>query len=90
MKWISVEDRLPEHEFCYCLAVRHHHSSPEKSSVQYAFFTKDREFARRYNKYYSRKVQGKLSVHFDIAEAGFVVTHWMPLPDPPKKEAVGQ
>lgn len=81
--WISVDDRLPEHDFCYCLAVRHYHKYPDRSSVHYAFFTKDRQYARRNNKFYSRKIQGKLSVHFDVAEAGFVVTHWMPLPEPP-------
>ena len=83
--WISVDDRLPEFEFGYCLAVRHYHSNPETKSVQYAFFTKDREYARKNADCYSRKLQGKLSVHFDISEHGFVVTHWMPLPPPPVK-----
>lgn len=83
-EWISVEERLPECDFCYCLAVRHYHANPDRSSVHYAFFTKNRQQARDNNKYYSRKIQGKLSVHFDVAEAGFVVTHWMPLPEPPE------
>ena len=82
--WIKVEDRLPE-KHCYCLVVRHYHTSPDLKHVRYAFFTKDREYARSQNKYYSRKNQGKLSVHFDVAEAGHVVTHWMPLPEPPKE-----
>ncbi len=83
-EWIRVEDRLPEKDFCYCLASRYYHNNPELKSVHYAFFTKDREYARSQKKYYSRKVQGKLSVHFDVSEAGFVVTHWMPLPEPPE------
>ncbi len=84
-QWISVEDRLPDFDFGYCLAVRHHHESPEEKSVHYSFFIKDREYARFKNEYYSRKRQGKLSVHFDCAECGFVVTHWRPLPPPPVK-----
>ncbi len=84
--WISVNDRLPDDDFTYCLAVRHHHSNPESSTVQHTFFTKDRDLARNSNDCYSREYQGKLSVHFRCAEAGFVVTHWMPLPEPPKSK----
>lgn len=83
-QWISVADRLPEGEHCHCLVVRYYHNSPELAHVCYAFFTKDREFARSQKKHYSRKIQGKLSVHFDVAEAGFIVTHWKPIPNPPQ------
>ena len=83
--WISVDERLPEFEFGYCLAVRHYHSTPDSPHTCYSFFTRDRDHARKYAKCYSRKIQGKLSVHFSVAESGFVVTHWMPLPEPPKK-----
>ena len=81
--WININDELPEFEFGYCLAVRHYHNNPELKSVQYAFFTKNREIAKSNNECYSRKIQGKNSIHFDIAEAGFIVTHWMELPKPP-------
>lgn len=84
--WISVNESLPDFDFGYCLVVRHYHTNPERKSVQYAFFTKDRDYARSNNEFYSRKIQGKLSVHFDVAEAGFVVTHWMPLPEPPTED----
>lgn len=81
-KWISVDERLPDVEHCYCLVTRHYHSSKERPSVHYSFFTKSRELARKNNQYYSRKYQGKNSVHFEAAESGFVVTHWMELPKP--------
>ena len=85
-EWISVDDRLPDADFGYFLTARHYHSNKDTYSVNLAFYIKDREHARKERKFYSRKLQGKNSVHFDSAEAGFRVTHWMPLPEPPKGE----
>lgn len=84
-EWISVDDRLPEQDFGYFLVVRHYHEDPGRKSVQMSFYIKDRSHARSERKYYSRKTQGKHSVHFDKAEAGHVITHWMPIPEPPKE-----
>lgn len=83
-EWISVDDRLPDVDFGYFLTVRYYHQDPSLKSVQQSFYIKDREYARGQRRFYSRKTQGKNSVHFDCAESGFVVSHWMPLPEPPK------
>ena len=82
-EWVSVDDRLPECNFGYFLVVRVYHDNGD-THVTHSFYTKDREFARSKMPYYSRKTQGKNSVHFDAAEPGFLITHWMPLPEPPK------
>ncbi len=81
MGWIKVSERMPENS-CYVIAVRKYHAEGSQPHVIHTFFTKDRELARKNNKYYSRKTQGKDSVHFECAEAGFIVTHWQPLPEP--------
>lgn len=83
MEWIKCSDRMPDSEYCYLLVVRKYHTEGSHPHVMHTFYTKDRELARRNNPYYSRKIQGKDSVHFECAEAGFVITHWMPLPSPP-------
>lgn len=84
--WIKVSDRLPEAEYCSVLAVRKYHTGEFESHTCYTSFIKDRGIAREENPYYSRKYQGKDSVHFKCSESGFIVTHWMPLPEPPKDE----
>lgn len=85
LKWISVDDRLPDVEFGYFLVSRRHHTGSD-SHVAYSFFIKDRDLAREGNEYYSRKYQGKNSVHFGAAESCFVITHWMPLPEAPSND----
>ncbi|VEC00242.1 Protein of uncharacterised function (DUF551) [Cedecea lapagei] len=83
MEWKKVSDGLPDVDYCYVLAVRKYHTGEHESHVCHTFFIKDRDTARRENPYYSRKFQGKDSVHFKCSESGFIVTHWMPLPPPP-------
>lgn len=85
MEWIKCSDRLPDKEYCYLLVVRKYHAENSPSHVMHTFFTKDRELARDGHPHYSRKIQGKDSVHFECAEPGFIVTHWMPLPEPPSE-----
>ena len=83
-EWIDINDELPDVAYGYFLVTRKYHDGGIPH-VCYSFYTKDRYVARSHMPYYSRKVQGKNSVHFTSAEAGFVVTHWMPLPDPAKQ-----
>lgn len=85
-EWISVNDRLPDVHSGYFLTARYYHSNKETYSVQESFYIKDRAFARKVRKGYSRKLQGKNSVHFNSCEGGFIITHWMPLPEQPKGE----
>lgn len=84
MEWTSVDEQLPECDFGYFLVVRVYHDNGEPH-VTTSFYTKDREYARSKMKYYSRKTQGKNSVHFEAAEPGFLITHWMQFPEPPAK-----
>jgi hypothetical protein len=81
-KWVSVDNRLPECDYGYFLVTRHHPNNPDLKHVMYSFYIKDRAQAREHNKFYSRKYQGKNSVHFEACEGGAVITHWMPLPQP--------
>lgn len=59
VKWISVEERLPEEEGCYLVAVKNDH---KRRYSKTAWFSRESWFARQ------------------------DVTHWMPLPEPPKEE----
>lgn len=84
-EWIKCEDKMPDMDYGYLLVVRKYHADDSKPHVMPTFFTKDREQAKEAHQYYSRKIQGKNSVHFECAEPGFIVTHWMLMPEPPKE-----
>ncbi len=64
MKWISVKNRLPEHE-------GHYLTYPFKYS-----------FASYYHKY--GRLKGKWTNDINRHEGEDYITHWMPLPEPPK------
>ena len=69
MNWIKCSDRLPEDDYCYLLVTKVVSGGDlEHTTVDKSFFIKDREQARRTNKGYSRKQQGKHSVHFSACE----------------------
>ena len=81
-KWISVDDRLPEEDGSYLVTTN---SFGDRQSVKLRWFAKDGENVDAYD------LAGQKDVWYlyDI-ECGYVpidsVTHWMPLPDPPKGE----
>ena len=81
-KWISVEDRLPEEDGSYLVTTN---SFGDRQSVKLRWFAKDGENVDAYD------LAGQKDVWYlyDI-ECGYVsiktVTHWMPLPEPPKGE----
>jgi hypothetical protein len=79
-EWISVEDRLPEKDQCYVIV------ACEGGYVDKTFYSKNREFFwLRAAGSYSRRKQGKASGYFQLShEYGYKITHWMPLPEPPK------
>ena len=85
MEWIKCSDRLPDCKYGTFLIVRKYAAEGSDSHVTTSFYVKDRNEARGLNKFYSRRLQGKTSVHFEMCESGFIVTHWMPLPKPPSK-----
>lgn len=84
MNWIDVNERLPN-DYCYVLVTKKYYDNGFPI-VGYSFFTPDREIAKKNHGAYSRKNQGKLSVHFKESESCFIITHWMPLPTPPSND----
>ena len=81
-EWISVKDRLPEKDGAYLVTTN---SFGDRQSVKLRWFAKDGEMVDAYD------LAGQKDVWYlyDI-ECGYVsiktVTHWMPLPQPPKGE----
>lgn len=74
-KWISVEDRLPdnkEHDWVLAQVV-------ERNG--YMHIPKVMEYRQLKNDWFE-ETYGWLSEH----NGAFTVTHWMPLPEPPKTE----
>lgn len=73
-EWISVKDRLPDNsEYNWVLA-----SVQEDNG--YRWIPKVMEYRESKNDWYSEET-GWLSNH----NGAFIVTHWMPLPKPPKE-----
>ena len=81
-EWVSVDDRLPEKDGAYLVTTN---SFGDRQSVKLRWFAKDGENVDAYD------LAGQKDVWYlyDI-ECGYVsiktVTHWMPLPQPPKGE----
>ena len=81
-EWISVEDRLPEKDGAYLVTTN---SFGDRQRVKLRWFAKDGENVD------TSDLAGQKNVWYlyDI-ECGYVsinsVTHWMPLPQPPKGE----
>jgi len=84
-EWISVRGGLPECEMLHVLV------HCEGGNIEKTFFISDREHARSYfsggtnGTLYSRRHSNKESCHFELSHRyGYKITHWMPLPKPPK------
>ena len=81
-EWISVKDRLPEEDGSYLVTTN---SFGDRQSVKLRWFAKDGEDVDAYD------LAGQKDVWYLYdSECGYVsiktVTHWMPLPHPPKGE----
>jgi len=80
-KWVSVDDELPEGSMAHVLVFC------EGGNIDKSFYCTDREFLSKglSSGCYSRKRHGKNSGYFDLSHKhGYKITHWMPLPEPPK------
>ena len=81
-EWINVEDRLPVKDWCNILVYC------DGGNIEATKYHSDRLYFK-YEKAncYSRKSYGKYSGHFMLChERGYKITHWMPLPEPPKEQ----
>ena len=90
-KWISVKDRLPSQDGYYLVAYKLDVIPPRWHFSVYPFsldlYNTDKfDFPRK-------KYKGKSGFYFYDSEYGYCeddrVTHWMPLPEPPKEESYG-
>ena len=82
-EWIPVTERLPEKDGAYIAALNHHFGVQQGVSIR--SFAKDGETIDEY------ELAGEKYVWYLYdSEYGYVstnsVTHWMPLPQPPKGE----
>ena len=85
-QWIPVSERLPDEDYGYFLVTRKHWRIDDPR-VCCSFYIKDRDRAKReYANGYSRKYQGKDSIHFECSRGGFIITHWMPFPAAPEQQ----
>ena len=81
-KWISVKDRLPEEDGPYLVTTNYF---SKRHTINIRYYAKDGETVHKYD------LAGQKYVwYFYDSEYGYVptdsVTHWMPLPEPPKGE----
>lgn len=84
-QWIPVSERMPDKNYGYFLVTRKHWNE-WRPQVCYSFYIKDRDMAKKeHANGYSRRYQGKDSIHFECSRGGFIITHWMPLPAPPEQ-----
>lgn len=82
--WNVIDEQddstLPQVDYGYFLVTLEHYSGGGIRTVDKSFYTKDREFAKQTHGAYSRKHQGKHSVHFQAAGTSFKVVAWMEIP----------
>jgi hypothetical protein len=82
-RWIPVSERLPEEEevLCYC-------ENRYTTEIQVRYFSKNLKETSR--DYFPRYDQERPGFFYSDLEYGLIedtrVTHWMPLPEPPKGE----
>lgn len=72
-KWISVEDRLPSHEYDWVLVSVVDWKNPKLRFVPHVAELRKGKWASQEDD------NGDLEKWFHVR-----VTHWMPLPDPPR------
>ena len=73
---------LPQVDYGYFLVTLEYYGGGGRRTVDKSFYTKDREMAKKHHGDYSRKHQGKQSVHFTGSGSSFKVIAWMNIPQP--------
>lgn len=71
-KWIKVEDKLPPNGVYVLICIYDHRPKVQMQFILIA----ERMNTRWYDGHNGHEIEKKLSI----------VTHWMPLPDPPKEK----
>jgi len=82
----SDDSTLPQVDFGYFLVTLQYYDGSGSKIVDKSFYIKDREFAKKQHGGYSRKRQGKQSVHFEQSGTCFRVLAWMEIPKPYEDE----
>ena len=79
--WIPVTERLPEVGGCYLVALKYKYDFEKE-------YTYDTDVATFHFGYDRRYIDGQWNtcVDWDEGQQYLHVTHWMPLPEPPKEE----
>jgi hypothetical protein len=87
VEWISVKDRLPETNGKYLCA--NYSKTFNRYFIEVLSFAKD---LHKVDEFDFKEEKGKSGFYMYDSEWGYSrfrnVTHWMPLPEPPKKEGV--
>lgn len=94
--WVSVKERLPEHgqHILICLRFTCIDGTEEPARTVYGHFSNYENRGRRYWTWEDEEVQCQCCMSGEEEEpdeeyGAFRITHWMPLPEPPKEEADG-
>ena len=83
-KWIPVTERLPDIGGCYLVVVKYKYDFEKE-------YNYDTDVATFHFGYESKYIDGQWNTYVDWDEGQqyLHVTHWMPLPEPPKEESNG-
>ena len=83
--WNVIDEQddstLPQVDYGHFLVTLEYYSGGGVRTVDKSFYTKDRELAKKYHGAYSRKHQGKQTVHFREAGTTYRVLAWMEIPE---------
>ena len=83
--WNVIDEQddstLPQVDYGYFLVTLEYYGGGGRRTVDKSFYTKDREMAKQTHGLYSRKYQGKQSVHFRAAGTTYRVLAWMEIPE---------
>ena len=82
-KWIPVSERLPDIVDCYLVVVKYKYDFEKE-------YNYDTDVATFHFGYDCTYIDGQWNTYVDLDEGQqyLHVTHWMPLPEPPKENTV--